>query len=103
MQIRRNIHNHDPPNLLVLDESTNHLDIATKQMLIEALSQYEGTMLFISHDWHFLAALSKRMIELTPEGIHTCSGGYTEYIERTGQEAAIVPCSVRSHFGPAYP
>jgi ATPase subunit of ABC transporter with duplicated ATPase domains len=77
----------DPPNLLVLDEPTNHLDIATKEMLITALSQYEGTMLFVSHDRRFLAALSNRVLELTPDGIHTYSGGYTEYVERTGQEA----------------
>ncbi|TIS53611.1 MAG: ABC-F family ATP-binding cassette domain-containing protein [Mesorhizobium sp.] len=77
----------DPPNLLVLDEPTNHLDIATKEMLISALSQYEGTMLFVSHDRHFLAALSNRVLELTPDGIHTYGGGYTEYVERTGQEA----------------
>lgn len=77
----------DPPNLLVLDEPTNHLDITTKQMLIEALAQYEGTMLFVSHDRHFLAALSNRVLELTPDGIHTYGGGYTEYVARTGQEA----------------
>ena len=77
----------DPPNFLVLDEPTNHLDIATKQMLIAALSEYEGTMLFVSHDRHFLAALSNRLLELTPEGIHQYGGGYTEYVTRTGQEA----------------
>ncbi|OYU47449.1 MAG: glycosyl transferase family 1 [Rhizobiales bacterium PAR1] len=77
----------DPPNLLVLDEPTNHLDMATKEMLIAALSQFEGTMLFVSHDRHFLAALSNRVLELTPEGIHTYGGGYTEYVARTGQEA----------------
>ena len=78
---------YDPPNLLVLDEPTNHLDIVTKEMLITALAQYEGTMLFVSHDRHFLAALSNRVLELTPEGIHQYGGGYTEYVERTGQEA----------------
>jgi len=78
---------YDPPNLLVLDEPTNHLDMATKQMLITALSQFEGTMLFVSHDRHFLAALSNRVLELTPEGIHTYGGGYTEYVARTGHEA----------------
>ena len=78
---------YDPPNFLVLDEPTNHLDIATKEMLIEALSRYEGTMLFVSHDRHFLGALSNRVLELTPEGVHTYGGGYTEYVERTGQEA----------------
>ncbi|QEL24379.1 ABC-F family ATP-binding cassette domain-containing protein [Bosea sp. F3-2] len=78
---------YDPPNFLVLDEPTNHLDIATKEMLITALSQYEGTMLFVSHDRHFLAALSNRLLELTPEGVHAYGGGYTEYVARTGQEA----------------
>jgi len=77
----------DPPNFLVLDEPTNHLDMATKEMLIAALSQYEGTMLFVSHDRHFLAALSNRVLELTPEGVHRYDGGYTEYVARTGQEA----------------
>ncbi|WP_036263245.1 ABC-F family ATP-binding cassette domain-containing protein [Methylocapsa aurea] len=78
---------YDPPNFLVLDEPTNHLDIVTKEMLITALSQYEGTMLFVSHDRRFLAALSNRVLELTPEGIHKYGGGYTEYVARTGQEA----------------
>ncbi len=78
---------YDPPNFLVLDEPTNHLDMATKDMLIAALANYEGTMLFVSHDRHFLAALSNRVLELTPEGIHQYPGGYTEYVARTGQEA----------------
>ena len=77
----------DPPNFLVLDEPTNHLDMATKEMLIAALAQYQGTMLFVSHDRHFLAALSNRVLELTPDGIHQYGGGYTEYVARTGQEA----------------
>ncbi len=77
----------DPPNFLVLDEPTNHLDLDTKEMLIKALSEYEGTMLFVSHDRHFLGALSNRVLELTPDGIHQYDGGYTEYVERTGMEA----------------
>lgn len=77
----------DPPNFLVLDEPTNHLDIATKEMLIAALQQYEGTMLFVSHDRHFLAALSNRVLELTEHGIRTYGGGYSEYVASTGQEA----------------
>ncbi|CAA7614384.1 ABC-F family ATP-binding cassette domain-containing protein [Magnetospirillum sp. UT-4] len=77
----------NPPNFLVLDEPTNHLDLDTKQMLIKALAGYEGTMLFVSHDRHFLAALSNRVLELTPDGIHQFSGGYTEYVARTGHEA----------------
>ncbi|ACF03700.1 MULTISPECIES: ABC-F family ATP-binding cassette domain-containing protein [Rhodopseudomonas] len=78
---------YDPPNFLVLDEPTNHLDIATKEMLIKALADFEGTMLFVSHDRHFLAALSNRVLELTPEGVHKYGGGYTEYVARTGHEA----------------
>ena len=77
----------DPPNLLVLDEPTNHLDMATKEMLVGALEAFEGAMLFVSHDRHFLAALSNRVLELTPEGVHQYGGGYREYVSRTGQEA----------------
>ena len=78
---------YDPPNFLVLDEPTNHLDLMTKEMLIAALSQYEGAMLFVSHDRRFLAALSNRVLELTPDGVHRYDGGYSEYVARTGHEA----------------
>jgi ATPase subunit of ABC transporter with duplicated ATPase domains len=77
----------DPPNFLVLDEPTNHLDLLTKEMLINSLRSFEGTMLFVSHDRHFLAALSNRVLELTPQGPHLYGGGYTEYVARTGREA----------------
>jgi ATPase subunit of ABC transporter with duplicated ATPase domains len=78
---------YDPPNFLILDEPTNHLDMATKDMLVEALSGFEGTMLFVSHDRRFLAALSNRVLELTPEGPHVYGGGYTEYVAQSGHEA----------------
>jgi len=77
----------DPPNFLVLDEPTNHLDLETKEMLLEALANYEGTMLFVSHDRQFLAALSDHVLELTPDGRHVYGGGYTEYVEQSGHEA----------------
>ena len=82
----------NPPNLLVLDEPTNHLDLTTKQMLIESLSSFEGTMLFVSHDRSFLRALSNKVIELGGEsGVdaepHLYPGSYVEYVERTGHEA----------------
>jgi ATPase subunit of ABC transporter with duplicated ATPase domains len=77
----------DPPNFLVLDEPTNHLDVGTKEMLVRALSAFEGTMIFVSHDRRFLGALSNRVLELTPEGIVPYGGGYTEYVARTGREA----------------
>jgi ATPase subunit of ABC transporter with duplicated ATPase domains len=78
---------YDPPNFLVLDEPTNHLDMATKEMLVAALADFEGTMLFVSHDRYFLSHLSNRVLELTPEGLHKYGGGYTEYVARTGHEA----------------
>jgi ATPase subunit of ABC transporter with duplicated ATPase domains len=82
----------DPPNFLVLDEPTNHLDLATKEMLIRALSTFEGTMLFVSHDRLFLRALSNRVLELGGEtGVerepHVYQGTYIEYVQRTGHEA----------------
>jgi ATPase subunit of ABC transporter with duplicated ATPase domains len=78
---------YDPPNFLVLDEPTNHLDIDTKEMLIAALAEYEGTMLFVSHDRHFLDALSNRVLELTPEGAIVYPGAYREYVAQSGHEA----------------
>jgi ATPase subunit of ABC transporter with duplicated ATPase domains len=78
---------YDPPNFLVLDEPTNHLDLATKEMLIHSLKEFDGSMLFVSHDRHFLAELSNRVLELTPEGPHLYGGGYTEYVARSGHEA----------------
>jgi len=78
---------YDPPNLLVLDEPTNHLDIQTKEMLVNALKDFEGTMLFVSHDRQFLRALSNRVLELTKDGVHTYGGGYSEYVAQSGHEA----------------
>jgi ATPase subunit of ABC transporter with duplicated ATPase domains len=80
----------DPPNFLVLDEPTNHLDLATKEMLVEALKDYEGTMLFVSHDRTFLRGLANRVLELAGDehdGPLTYGGSYVEYVERTGREA----------------
>jgi ATPase subunit of ABC transporter with duplicated ATPase domains len=82
----------NPPNFLVLDEPTNHLDVFTKEMLIEALKDFDGTMLFVSHDRAFLRALSNRVLELGGEsGVekepHFYQGSYVEYVARTGHEA----------------
>ncbi len=79
-----------PPNFLVLDEPTNHLDLATKEMLIGALRDFEGTMLFVSHDRTFLRGLANRVLELAPEDHPTplaYGGTYVEYVEKTGREA----------------
>jgi ATPase subunit of ABC transporter with duplicated ATPase domains len=82
----------DPPNFLVLDEPTNHLDLATKDMLVDALRDFEGTMIFVSHDRTFLRGLSNRVLELggesgTDSHPHAYPGSYVEYVARTGHEA----------------
>jgi ATPase subunit of ABC transporter with duplicated ATPase domains len=81
----------DPPNFLVLDEPTNHLDVDTKDMLVRVLADFEGTMLFVSHDRRFLTALSNRVLELSPQGLRCYGGGYAEYVSETGHEAPGLP------------
>jgi len=83
---------YNPPNFLVLDEPTNHLDLATKQMLVEALKDFEGTMIFVSHDRMFLRGLGSRVLELGGESgtDHTPTvypGSYEEYVQKLGHEA----------------
>jgi ATPase subunit of ABC transporter with duplicated ATPase domains len=82
----------DPPNFLVLDEPTNHLDMATKEMLVDSLRDFQGTMIFVSHDRAFLRGLSNRVLELGGESgtdaqPHAFPGTYIEYVDRTGHEA----------------
>ena len=83
---------YDPPNFLVLDEPTNHLDLATKEMLVEALKDFEGTMIFVSHDRMFLRGLGSRVLELGGESGTSREplvypGSYVEYVQKTGHEA----------------
>jgi ATPase subunit of ABC transporter with duplicated ATPase domains len=82
----------NPPNFLVLDEPTNHLDLATKEMLVEALKDFEGTMIFVSHDRMFLRGLASRVLELGGESgsdrdPRIYLGPYTEYVQALGHEA----------------
>ncbi|MEP7309003.1 MAG: ABC-F family ATP-binding cassette domain-containing protein [Acidobacteriota bacterium] len=82
----------NPPNFLILDEPTNHLDLATKEMLLASLSDFSGTMLFVSHDRAFLRALGNRVLELGGESgteaqPHAYPGSYVDYVARTGHEA----------------
>jgi len=83
---------YNPPNFLVLDEPTNHLDLATKEMLVEALKDFEGTMIFVSHDRMFLRGLGSRVLELggesgTERDPVVYPGTYVEYVQRLGHEA----------------
>ena len=82
----------NPPNFLVLDEPTNHLDLATKEMLVEALKNFEGTMIFVSHDRMFLRGLGSRVLELggetgTERNPRIYPGSYVEYVQAMGHEA----------------
>jgi ATPase subunit of ABC transporter with duplicated ATPase domains len=74
------------PNVLVLDEPTNHLDLETIHALIEALKQYTGTLIFVSHDRWFVSELATRIIELTPSGPNDFPGTYAEYLARLGDD-----------------
>jgi ATPase subunit of ABC transporter with duplicated ATPase domains len=83
---------YDPPNFLVLDEPTNHLDLATKEMLVDALKEFDGTMIFVSHDRMFLRGLGSRVLELggesgTSRDPLVYPGSYVEYVQKTGHEA----------------
>ena len=82
----------NPPNFLVLDEPTNHLDLATKEMLVEKLKNFEGTMIFVSHDRMFLRGLGSRVLELggesgTDRNPRIYPGSYVEYVQAMGHEA----------------
>ena len=81
----------NPPNFLVLDEPTNHLDLATKEMLVDALKDFEGTKIFVSHDRTFLRGLASRVLELGGEtgerDPRIYPGPYTEYVQALGHEA----------------
>jgi ATP-binding cassette subfamily F protein 3 len=69
-------------NLLLLDEPTNHLDIPSKEILLKALQEFRGTLLFVSHDRDFINALATNVIELTPTGAYTYHGNYDSYVHQ---------------------
>lgn len=72
-------------NLLLLDEPTNHLDLFNREVLEEALLDYTGTILFISHDRYFLNKIATRILEFTPSGIHSFLGNYDYYLEKKSE------------------
>ncbi len=77
----------DPPNLLLMDEPTTHLDLASVDALIVALQQYEGTLIFISHDVHFIRALSNHVVRVEAGQLRHFGGGYQYYLDKTSQSA----------------
>jgi ATP-binding cassette, subfamily F, member 3 len=77
----------DPPNLLLMDEPTTHLDLASVDALIEALEPYTGTLIFISHDVHFIRALSNHVVRVENGRLRHFPGGYQYYLDKTAQSA----------------
>lgn len=73
-------------NFLLLDEPTNHLDGNTREVLEEALAEFEGTLLMVSHDRYFLDKLVTKILELTPDGLMAYEGDYTTYRENRQPE-----------------
>ncbi|HSM04892.1 MAG TPA: ABC-F family ATP-binding cassette domain-containing protein [Longimicrobiales bacterium] len=74
------------PNVLVLDEPTNHLDLESIEALVEALSDYDGTLILVSHDRWFVRQLATRIVEITPAGITDYKGTYEEYVHASGDD-----------------
>ena len=74
----------DPPNLLLMDEPTTHLDILTVESLILALSHYEGTLVFISHDVHFIRKLATKVLHVNAGQVTPYPGGYDYFLEKSG-------------------
>src|SRR6204780_2348601 len=78
----------DPPNLLLMDEPTTHLDMASIDALIEALKQYQGTLIFISHDVYFIRALAQTVLHISAGNLTPYSGDYDYYLEKSGAASA---------------
>jgi len=74
----------DPPNLLLMDEPTTHLDILTVESLVLALEAYEGTLVFISHDVHFIRKLASRILHITQGNVLAYAGDYDYFLEKSG-------------------
>ena len=74
------------PNVLVLDEPTNHLDLESIEALVQGLREYEGTLVFVSHDRWFASRLANRIVEIGPEGIRDYQGSYEEYVHFCGDD-----------------
>ena len=76
----------NPPNFLLLDEPTTHLDMASIEALIQALKQYEGTLLFISHDVYFIKSIATSVLHIRGGALTFYPGNYDYYLEKTEAE-----------------
>ena len=76
----------EKPNVLILDEPTNHLDLEAIEALVLAAKDYDGTLIFVSHDRWFVNELATRIVEITPDGVSDFNGSYDEYLARAGED-----------------
>ena len=79
----------NPPNFLLMDEPTTHLDMASIEALIQALRQYEGTLVFISHDVYFIKSIATSVLHVRGGLLTFYPGNYDYYLEKTGTESAV--------------
>ncbi|MDY6047203.1 MAG: ATP-binding cassette domain-containing protein, partial [Anaerobutyricum sp.] len=86
-------------NFLILDEPTNHLDIQSREILEDAINNYEGTVLYVSHDRYFINQTATRILDLSPEGIINYKGNYNYYLEQ--KEAGNIAADSDSILTPA--
>ncbi|HJN35244.1 MAG TPA: ATP-binding cassette domain-containing protein, partial [Prochlorococcaceae cyanobacterium Fu_MAG_50] len=84
----------EPCNLLLLDEPTNHLDIPAKQMLEDALGDYEGAALLVSHDRYFISRVANRIVELRDGELILYRGDYAYYQDKKAEEASAAAASL---------
>jgi ATP-binding cassette subfamily F protein 3 len=95
----------DPPNLLLMDEPTTHLDLTSVDALVEALQQFEGTLIFISHDVHFIRSLANHVVHVRAGRLTHYPGGYDYYLDKTRQAArdgltGTLPATPKPALGP---
>jgi ATP-binding cassette subfamily F protein 3 len=90
-----------PANMLLLDEPTNHLDLRAKDVLLEAIANFTGTVLFVSHDRYFIDGLATRVFEVEDHRVHVYPGGYEDYLWRKQGGPAQVAASLADSLRPA--
>jgi ATP-binding cassette subfamily F protein 3 len=85
----------NPVNFLILDEPTNHLDIGSREMLLNAIQNFEGTVMLVSHDRHFLKAIATRVFEVDHGELRVYEGNFEYYTEQKAKAPAPVKTAVR--------